>query len=110
MGNDGTEKRVFNKARKLLLKSLKILPRSSTYNALANLENRAGIEKPPGNITRNPSRSNPEKVVLVRGTHSLRCLKFHVETLTKQRSYLNEDGLVSNRRNLRCPRLNRYIY
>ena len=34
-------------------------------------------------------------MVLVRGTHSLRCLKFHVETLTKQRSYLNEDGLVS---------------
>ena len=29
-----------------------------------------------------------------------------METLTKQRSYLNDDGLVSNRRNLRC-RLNR---
>ena len=37
---------IFTKARKLLLKSLKILPRSSTYNALANLENRSGgIEK-----------------------------------------------------------------
>ena len=36
---------IFNKARKLLLKSLKILPRSSTYNALANLENRCGDRK-----------------------------------------------------------------
>jgi len=35
----------FDKARKLLTKSLEIAPRSTTYNALANLENRVGDKK-----------------------------------------------------------------
>ena len=35
----------YDKARKLLIKSLEITPRSTTYNALANLENRVGDRK-----------------------------------------------------------------